>query len=77
METISVHEAVRRAIDPWGMEGQHTTAMRPTASEVIDRLLSQGYVIVPADVETTGMESIAELDRYITESEQRLLDGNR
>ena len=68
METISVHEAVRRAIDPWGMSGQHTTAMRPTASEVIDRLLSQGFVIIPE------YESIKQ---PLTESEQRLLDGNR
>jgi hypothetical protein len=70
MESISVIEAVRRAIDPWGMEGQHTSAMRPTASEVIDRLLSQGYTIIPVPRTTIN-------DEPISESEQRLLDGNR
>jgi hypothetical protein len=85
METITAIEAVRKAIDPWGMEGQHTTAMRPTAAEVLDRLATLGFVVAPrARVCTSdnprdhqGDTCPIHEDRFLTESERRVMDGNR
>jgi hypothetical protein len=76
METITAIEAVRRATDPFGMSGQHTSAMRPSAGEVIDRLAELGFVVVLADDVATDYE-INIRDPWITESEARVLDGNR
>jgi len=85
METITVIEAVRRAIDPWGMNGQYTTSMRPTATDVVERLAELGFVVAPrAQVCTSdnprdhqGDTCPIHEDRSLTESEQRVLDGNR
>jgi len=56
MEPITAIEAVRRAIDPWGPVHAYTTALRPTATEVVDRLLAQGYDIVPHKAHSITIE---------------------
>jgi hypothetical protein len=80
METITAIEAVRKAIDPWGMEGQHTTAMRPTASEVVERLRTLGFAVARIDLLVSRDIFPIYRDQAtdpVSESEQRVLDGNR
>jgi hypothetical protein len=65
METITVIEAVRRAIDPWGMGGQHTSAMQPSAVDVIDRLRTLGFIVIRSPIEQPRLEGI---EQYQVES---------
>ena len=50
METINVFEAVRRATDPFGIDGMATAACRPQAKEVLTRLGKLGFVVVPREL---------------------------
>lgn len=79
METITAIEAVRRAIDPWGMSGQYTTAMRPTATDVIDRLAELGFAVTRAEERCKPFypDHHPDCNESISDSEQRVLDGNR
>ena len=69
MEPVNVFEAVRRATDPYGMYGDAVAALPPTAKEVLTRLGDLGFTVVPRSEVSYTFE--------ITESEQRVLDGNR
>lgn len=78
METITAIEAVRKATDPYGVHGERTAAMRPSASEVIERLAELGFVVARADVSGAWITiSEARKREGISESELRVLDGNR
>ena len=39
-------EAVRKATDPYGIEGTSTAAARPSASEIVERLRQLGFKVV-------------------------------
>lgn len=38
--------ATRKAVDPYGIDGEQQTATRPTASEVLQRLWTLGFIVV-------------------------------
>ena len=69
---VNVFEAIRRATDPLGVNGDNVSWLRPSAKEVLIRLGNLGFTVVPR-----------ELTRHTftvdgpSESEQRLMDGNR
>jgi hypothetical protein len=97
MVTVTINEAVRRAMDPFGMDGNHTAAMRPSAADFLDRLEEQGYTVVPIESAQWLLDQVAALREtekslaqgslldairerdpdYLSEAEQRVLDGNR
>lgn len=81
MVTVTIIEAVRRATDPFGMEGTRTASMRPTAAEVIDRLEQQGYSVVSTEsvqwlldklnekgISTEREEPLSGIEQYQVES---------
>ena len=39
-------EAVRKATDPYGLDGTATSAARPSASEVVERLRLLGFKVI-------------------------------
>lgn len=43
---MNADEAIRRAIDPYGPDGEQVTASAPTPSEVVRRLAENNYQIV-------------------------------
>jgi len=69
MEPINVFEAVRRATCPYGSEDENVAALPPTPKEILTRLGKLGFTVVPRSEVSYTFE--------ITESEQRVLDGNR
>jgi hypothetical protein len=82
MESISVIEAVRKATDPFGMNGTRTAACRPQAVEVIERLAELGFVVAPrAQACTSDDPRNHQGDtcpvHEMSESEKRFMWGDR
>ena len=49
--TINVFDAVRKATDPMGIDGEQVSAIPPSAKEVLARLGTLGFVVVaPLDI---------------------------
>lgn len=63
---MNVIEAVRKATDPFGMEGLQTAFHRPSATEVIDRLAKLGFKIEP--IEQPKLPRLEGIEQYQVES---------
>ena len=49
-------DAMRRAVDPYGFDGEQVTATRVSGPEALARLGQQGYVVVKRDEVATDYE---------------------
>jgi len=64
--TINVFDAVRKATDPMGIDGEQVSAIPPSAKEVLARLGTLGFVVVaPLDI---AEDIIREVEDTVTDS---------